>query len=1756
MPNQVPILTLDTIHLFEVNAEVAETVPFGEFNENYDSQESARRNRRKMNRLRQFSLLLWKDWVLLRRNKVWTLFELILPCLLLGPLVYLVVKGAASSSSPSNTYDEFKLTGTVEDVFLEYSFIKPIYRRWCLRTDIVLGYTTKNPSDMTVVNNLMNQVSDRFQNGKLKMRVKSEETEDQLMTILRNDLPNQNDTSSFCAINSYIGGVIFDSIDLSQKKLKYRILITKAIEEVWHLTETSFNPYGPQSGRSGRIPTSPPYWTSGYLTLQHAIETSFILSAQPESSDLPLIFRGLPEPAYKTSSVSSFIEFFPFIWAFVTFINVIHITREIAAENFAVKPYLTAMGLSTFMFYAAHVVMAFIKFFIIFLFSIIPLAFVMEFVSPAALIVTVLMYGLGAVIFGAFVASFFSNTNSAIKAILVAWGAMIAISYKFRPTLDQIPTCFLYGLNINGAFALAVEAISDYMRRERELNLFNMFNDSSLHFSLGWALVMMIVDILWMSVGALIVDHIRTSSDFSLRTLFTRGDVLDEYETQTDGQTAYNTRINEQVRNRVQRRDMEIQMNTMGTSSLNPPNADSDALLEGSTEVDGARDTARADISVHRLVKIWPTTGERAVDGLTLRAVRGQCSILLGHNGAGKSTTFSSIAGIIQPTYGHISICGHDVGREANETRRHIGMCPQYNPLYDKLTVSEHLQLVHGLKGARKADFKQEMKRLLVDVKLDFKENERAMNLSGGMKRKLCVCMAMIGDSEVVLLDEPTAGMDPGARQDVQKLVEREKANRTILLTTHYMDEAERLGDWVFIMSHGKLVASGTNQYLKQKFGTGYLLTVVLDHTGEKRKMAEVLTSVCSHFVEGAERGEMHGQQIEIILPEAQKNSFVPLFQALEAIQERNFRSYALESIPNQLKSQLATLVMKSFGLSLNTLEQVFITIGDKVDKAIASRQNSRISHQSRNTSEPSLKPPGYDTQSSTKSADSYQRLMDSQARGAEKTGFTKVTAQFVAILRKKWLYSIRNWTQLFGQVLIPIVLLGLVASLSTLKSGNTDQYRELSSYGIEPSKVVWRFDDTVPEEASHLESLLKKSGGFDVIKYSRNTPLSNITKNLIGEMPPASIGSTFAKDNSSLENLFNMRYYHVLPTFVSIINRARLTGSSSVDAQIDGGIFLYSKATSESTLLPSQLIDVLLTPMLILIFAMVTSTFVMFLIEERTCQFAHQQFLTGISPVTFYSASLFYDGVLYTLICIIFLAMFIVFNWMYAHLRIVILFWFLYFFSSVPFIYAVSFLFQSPSKANVMLIIWQVVISGAALLAVFVIFFLFDIEESLKAFLMNIFLFLLPSYAFGNAIITINTYGLIFTSDEELMSWDRCGKNAVFMAVFGAFSFALFIFLQFKCVRRFLSQVWTLRRSANNNVQPMMGDLPVCTSVEEERHRVHNANPQNLALAVKDLTKTFGRFTAVNELCLAVDQKECFGLLGVNGAGKTTTFNILTGQSFATSGEATIGGRDVTEYIAIGYCPQFDALMLDLTGRECLEILAQMHGFEKYKDKAELILECVGMQAHADKLVRFYSGGQKRKISVGVALLAPTQMIILDEPTAGIDPKARREVWELLLWCREHSNSALMLTSHSMDECEALCSRIAVLNRGSLIAIGSSQELKSLYGNNYTMTLTLYEPAQRDVIVQLVAARLPNSVLKTTSTNKTLNLKWQIPKEKDDCWSEKFEMVQRLAKDLGVKDFILAQSSLEETFLRLAGLDDDQLDTHSTVNITHSTHV
>ncbi|VDO32805.1 unnamed protein product [Haemonchus placei] len=407
------------------------------------------------------------------------------------------------------------------------------------------------------------------------------------------------------------------------------------------------------------------------------------------------------------------------------------------------------------------------------------------------------------------------------------WILLVA-ARSIAPRADKILFCVLYSLNPNAALHYALKTFADYKHSGNlELSWSRSFEGFTHHFTPGAALVMLLVDIIWMSIATLFFDSMFSDSDFTLfKLLFGR-----KY---------------------------------LSGSVTSPEQNDSNK------ETDEGLLKTQAGISVRRLVKIWASTGERAVDGMSLEAYVGQVTVLLGQNGAGKSTTFSVICGITSPTAGKVFICGLDIQQYRSESRKRIGLCPQANALFNQLTVDEHLWLIHGIKGAD-GDYKVEGQQLLDQLNLDEKSNELAMNLSGGQKRKLSVSMALIGHSSVVLLDEPTAGMDPGARRDVEALLEKIKVDRTVLLTTHYMDEAELLGDRVAIMVHGRVHCCGTLQFLKRRFGTGYVMTVVVAEKANTQDIAETLAETAARYIPGAEKGKVHGKQFEIILPKEQQ---------------------------------------------------------------------------------------------------------------------------------------------------------------------------------------------------------------------------------------------------------------------------------------------------------------------------------------------------------------------------------------------------------------------------------------------------------------------------------------------------------------------------------------------------------------------------------------------------------------------------------------------------------------------------------------------------------------------------------------------------------------------------------------------------------------------------------------------------------------------------------------------------------------------
>jgi len=218
-------------------------------------------------------------------------------------------------------------------------------------------------------------------------------------------------------------------------------------------------------------------------------------------------------------------------------------------------------------------------------------------------------------------------------------------------------------------------------------------------------------------------------------------------------------------------------------------------------------------IEVENLTKVYGDL--KAVDNISFKVKKGEVFAFLGPNGAGKTTTVEMIETIRSPTRGRIKVLGQDVKKSTKEIKERIGVLPQEFISFERLTVRETLKYFSNL-YKKHVDIDEIMD--IIDLK--DKENELYMNLSGGLKQRVGVAIALVNDPDIVFLDEPTTGLDPRARRDVWNAIAGlKKQGKTVFLTTHYMEEAEYLADSIAIMHRGRIVAEGTLDELIQKYG-------------------------------------------------------------------------------------------------------------------------------------------------------------------------------------------------------------------------------------------------------------------------------------------------------------------------------------------------------------------------------------------------------------------------------------------------------------------------------------------------------------------------------------------------------------------------------------------------------------------------------------------------------------------------------------------------------------------------------------------------------------------------------------------------------------------------------------------------------------------------------------------------------------------------------------------------------------------------
>uniref|UniRef100_A0A3B4E995 ATP-binding cassette sub-family A member 2 n=1 Tax=Pygocentrus nattereri TaxID=42514 RepID=A0A3B4E995_PYGNA len=680
----------------------------------------------------------------------------------------------------------------------------------------------------------------------------------------------------------------------------------------------------------------------------------------------------------------------------------------------------------------------------------------------------------------------------------------------------------------------------------------------------------------------------------------------------------------------------------------------------------------------------------------------------------------------------------------------------------------------------------------------------------------------------------------------------------------------------------------------------------------------------------------------------------------------------------------------------------------------------------------------------------------------------------------------------------------------------------------------------------------LHRYGGITVGNIQKSVPAS------FGRKTPPMVRKIAVRRSAQV--LYNNKGYHSMPTYLNVLNnailRANLPLSKGNPAAYGITVTNHPMNRTSASLSLDYLLqgtDVVIAIFIIVAMSFVPASFVVFLVAEKSTKAKHLQFVSGCDPVIYWLANYIWDMLNYLVpatCCILILFVFDLPAYTSPkNFPAVLALFLLYGWSITPIMYPASFWFEVPSTAYVFLIVINLFIGITATVATFLLQ-LFEHDKDLKlvnSYLKSCFL-IFPNYNLGHGLMEmayneyINEYYAKIGQFDKVKSpfeWDIVTRGLVAMTIEGFVGFLITILCQYNFLRK--------PQRVPVNSQPIEDDD---IDVARERRRVLRGDADNDMLKIENLTKVYksrkmGRILAVDRLCLGVRPGECFGLLGVNGAGKTTTFKMLTGDESTTGGEAFIGGHSILKELlrvqqSIGYCPQFDALFEDLTAREHLELYTRLRGIP-WKDEERVVqwaLEKLELSKYADKPAGTYSGGNKRKLSTAIALIGYPSLIFLDEPTTGMDPKARRFLWNLILDIIKTGRS-VVLTSHSMEECEALCTRLGIMVNGRFKCLGSIQHLKNRFGDGYMITVRTKTTASVKEVIRFFNRNFPEAILKERHHTK---IQYQLKSERISL-AQVFSKMEQVVEVLSIEDYSVSQTTLDNVFVNFAKKQSDNLE-------------
>ncbi|XP_044088738.1 phospholipid-transporting ATPase ABCA3-like [Neovison vison] len=1464
----------------------------------------------------------------------------------------------------------------------------------------------------------------------------------------------------------------------------------------------------------------PGYIREGFLLLQHIIDQAIITYHNGEAAkqmlhDAIILLNRFPYPAYYMDPFwYNFSALFPLVVILAFSLTELTLIRTIVSEKEKrLKEYQLMIGLSNAMLWASYFVSFFLMFLIIIcllcviLFVKIAPEVVVQYSDPSLVFVFFLCFVITSISFGFLISTLFDTATSAVSVggflyfLTFFPYVFVQTMYTQMALTEKLVFCLLS----NVAVALGTNIISQMEMKQYGVQWDNIQSPVSPDDDLRFVHIMgmLLFDAALFGLMAWYMDAVFPGRYgvpkpwyFFVQKSYWFGKALS-----------------------VKYKEDKGIIDTIKSDYFEEEPVD---LVAG--------------IRIQHLYKEFTVEKDTivAVKNLTFNVYEGQITILLGPNGAGKTTTLSILTGLTLPTSGKVYISGYDISKDMVHVRNDLGFCPQDDILFSELTVSEHLYFYCVIKGVPPEIRATEVNNVLTSFDLLEKRDALAQSLSGGMKRKLSIIIALIGGSKVVILDEPTSGMDPVSRRFTWSVLQQYRYDRTILLTTHHMDEADVLGDRIAIMVKGSLQCCGSSIFLKRIYGVGYHIIMVKE---PHCNVEEIIKVIDQHIPEARLESDV-AAELSFILPKKYTHRFKDLLTDLENRQKE--------------------LGISSFGVSITTMEEVFLRVIRKDEEAFQT---------------PSLKEKNRreDMNQNMNASGSFERYSPTASEHSNirfNTGWSLHWQQFYAMFIKRAMFSWRNWSLLLMQIL---GLLGIVYFLMKgveISRNKIEPAREmdLEQYG---QTTVLFSDDSHSDFSQNLTKIL------DIMLKAKKQKLQEVKGDLQTYLQDSQeciysciIAISF-RDQKVVTLWFNNMAYHSPPLSLSVLDNLIFMALSGPDASIT-----VSNKPQPQNIVSKKLEERKITGQQVALnlyfgVSIFVSGFCLLTVTERINKAKHIQFVSGVSAINFWLSALLWDFMIYFIACCLLLVVFLLsgldeLTKNYRFLDTLIIFM-LFGWSVIPFTYLISFLFSSHTSAYIKLvmlnyfagvfgIVLEVVIttsgpdSESLLLDSLMVLPIYNFGMSISKYFNNQNTRLLCSSkdvpAFVNcskAITEMNVYGL-----EK----DAIGKFLIAMAVLG-FIFFILIFLMETAswkVKTFVFRYifFGIYKKFNKEiVSTELSGESEDDDVQAERNRILE-QPQeslNFTVLIKELTKIY--FTcpavlAVRNISLGIQKKECFGLLGLNGAGKTTTFKILTGEETATSGDVFIENLSITKNLLevrskIGYCPQFDALLDYMTAREIMVMYARLWGvpetqITQYVNK---LLQSLNLELYADTFIYTYSGGNKRGLSNAIALTGKPSVIFLDEPSTGMDPMARRLLWNTVTRARE-SGKVIIITSHSMEECDALCTRLAIMVKGKFMCLGSPQHLKNKFGNVYILKVKFKMDTDENELEDFktyIATVFPGSELK--QENQGI-LNYYIPRE-DNGWGKVFGILEEVKEKFSLEDYSISQITLEQVFLNFA---------------------